>query len=119
RASGQPGSAISIQIRGNNSLNSNNQPLYVIDGLPISPGSGTGPGNELSPLAALNPSTIKSISILKGPSATAIYGARGSNGVVLITTKSGNKNGGNNINISVNHGFLDLTHKIPLMNAYQ
>lgn len=103
--SGQPGSSVSIRIRGVNSINGSSEPLYVIDGVPVSGDSrniatsgqstasagideGSGAA-DVSPLAAINPSDIESIVILKDASATAIYGSRGSNGVVLITTKQG------------------------------
>jgi TonB-linked SusC/RagA family outer membrane protein len=110
--SGQPGSSASVRIRGITSLNGSNEPLYVIDGIPVS-GDGqnlssngkgatdgfswAGGGNgqtSLSPLSALNPSDILSIDILKDASATAIYGSRASNGVVIITTKRGKANDG-------------------------
>jgi TonB-linked SusC/RagA family outer membrane protein len=96
--SGEPGAAMSVQIRGITSLNGNNEPLYVIDGLPINNASGIGgatPGgvtanpNGRSPLSNINPADIESIEILKDASSTAIYGSRGANGVVLITTKRG------------------------------
>lgn len=96
--SGEPGAAMSVQIRGITSITGNNAPLYVIDGMPVndaaaigSPGVGgaTNNPNNRTPLNALNPSDIASIEILKDASATAIYGSRGANGVVLITTKKG------------------------------
>jgi iron complex outermembrane receptor protein len=86
---GAPGSGSTIRIRGGSSLNASNDPLIVIDGLPIENSTGTG---STSFLASLNPSTIESFSILKDASATAIYGSRASNGVILITTKKGGKN---------------------------
>ncbi|POY40364.1 SusC/RagA family TonB-linked outer membrane protein [Flavobacterium alvei] len=86
---GAPGSGSTIRIRGGASLNASNDPLIVIDGLPIENSTGTG---STSFLASLNPSTIESFSILKDASATAIYGSRASNGVILITTKKGGKN---------------------------
>ncbi len=98
-AHGGPGSGMSFLIRGGNST-SNNQPLYVIDGYPVDAGSGnfqTGGNNQavgtppVNPLASLNPNEIESIEILKDASSTAIYGSRGANGVVLITTKRGKK----------------------------
>src|SRR5512140_2385597 len=96
-ASSQPGGAISIRIRGMSSITGNSEPLYVIDGFPIEndmEGSSVGNGGRdrttpPNPLVTLNPSDIESISILKDASATAIYGARGANGVVIITTKQG------------------------------
>lgn len=97
--SGQPGGALSIEIRGSSSLNFSTQPLYVIDGIPLeNPNVGALNGNSnlsgiavASPLAAINPNDIASLEILKDASATAIYGSRGANGVILITTKSGLK----------------------------
>jgi len=97
--SGEPGSAMSIKIRGASSLTAGDDPLYVIDGMPINnlvPVSGNGanfPNNQnpRNPLNSLNPADIESIEVLKDASATAIYGSRGSNGVVIITTKKGSK----------------------------
>src|SRR5690606_4755055 len=92
---GMPGSAPMIRIRGQNSLRSEgNYPLYIIDGVPIISAPILGGSNMYSqgfdPLSTLNLSNIKSIDILKDADATAIYGSRGANGVVLITTKNGN-----------------------------
>jgi iron complex outermembrane receptor protein len=94
--SGEPGAAINFNIRGVNSIRSGNDPLFVVDGIPLggggSPGAnigGIGGGNARNPLAFLNPNDIESISILKDASATAIYGARAANGVVIIQTKAG------------------------------
>ena len=92
---GTPGAGIRIRIRGGTSINANNEPLYVIDGFPIevdysvSDGPTEFSAPSSSPLANLDPSNIQSIDILKDASAAAIYGARGANGVVIITTKSG------------------------------
>lgn len=86
--SGQPGSSVSVRIRGVNSISGSSEPLYIIDGVPIS-GDSRDQASELSPLAAINPNDIATIDILKDASATAIYGSRGSNGVVIITTKKG------------------------------
>jgi len=102
--SGKPGSSVSIKIRGTSSLSGTNEPLYIIDGVPISGdatnkstsgrpvagGNFSNAGNiAVSPLSSINPNDIQSIDILKDASATAIYGSRGANGVVIITTKSG------------------------------
>ncbi len=110
--SGQPGSAVSIRVRGTTSISGTNEPLYIIDGVPVSgdatgratsgrPISGSdfsangGAGNNaVSPLSMINPNDIESIDILKDASATAIYGSRGANGVIIITTKSGKKGEG-------------------------
>lgn len=84
--SGTPGGGSSIQIRGLNSINSTNEPIYVIDGVIISSGTGSYYQNAFS---SINPSDIESIDVLKDASATAIYGAQGANGVIIITTKRG------------------------------
>ncbi len=97
QTSGEPGAGINIRIRGTSSVRSNNNPLFVVDGVPLSGddtsanGQNLGFGNSASknPLNFLNPNDIESISILKDASATAIYGSRGANGVVIITTKDG------------------------------
>jgi TonB-linked SusC/RagA family outer membrane protein len=91
---GQPGAAASINIRGIGSINASSEPLYVIDGIPvqsqdISPTNFSNDGQSSSIMSTLNPNDIKSISILKDASATAIYGSRGANGVIIITTKNG------------------------------
>lgn len=98
-ASGQPGSGSSIRIRGGNSISANNEPLYVIDGFLYYKESGTldtgergtGISGGISPLSLVNPNDIESIEVLKDISATAIYGSRGANGVVMITTKKGKR----------------------------
>ncbi len=96
-ASGEPGAGVNIRIRGTSSVRNGNNPLFVVDGIPLSGGDvtaggldvGSGTSSPRNPLNFLNPNDIESIDILKDASATAIYGARGANGVVLITTKSG------------------------------
>lgn len=85
---GTPGGSASIRIRGTNSLNASSQPIFVIDGVIIDPANGDDNGNS-NPLAAINPSDIVTMDILKDASATAIYGSRASNGVIMITTKRG------------------------------
>jgi len=89
--SGQPGAGTSIRIRGTSSVMGTNEPLYVIDGIPvISGGASSGAMNTppLNPMALMNPNDVESIEVLKDASATAIYGARGANGVILVTTKT-------------------------------
>ena len=108
QSSAEPGGAFSIRIRGTNSITAGNEPLYVIDGLP-----GANPENSL------NPSDIKSVEVLKDASATAIYGARGSNGVVLITTKKGKKNSPLEISYNVSTGFQSAANKLDLLNAQE
>ncbi len=99
--SGSPGDGVNIRIRGTTSIRSNNNPLFVVDGVPLSGGTqpassdvGYGTTSDTNPLNFINPSDIESMSILKDASATAIYGSRGANGVVIITTKSGRGQGG-------------------------
>lgn len=97
QGSGEPGSGVSIRIRGTSSVRSNNNPLFVVDGVPLPSGDTSSEGTNIgvgtsaarNPLSFLNPNDIESMSILKDASATAIYGSRGANGVVIITTKSG------------------------------
>lgn len=88
--SGQPGRSATIRIRGLGSVNGNRDPLYVIDGVPMDGGNtSTSPLTSFSPLTSINPADIESTTVLKDAAATAIYGARGANGVILITTRSG------------------------------
>jgi len=105
---GQPGGAINIVIRGSNSVTQDNSPLYVIDGFPIER-----PDNNF-----INPSEIESIEVLKDASATAIYGARGANGVIIITTKKG-KEGPAVINFESYVAGQTVTKKIPLLSPYE
>ncbi|MGS2762203.1 SusC/RagA family TonB-linked outer membrane protein [Sinomicrobium sp. M5D2P9] len=96
-SSGEPGAGINIRIRGTSSVRSNNNPLFVVDGIPLSGDNtssggadiGRGASSSKNPLNFINPNDIASIDVLKDASATAIYGSRGANGVVIITTKSG------------------------------
>ena len=103
---GRPGAPISVRIRGTNSIVGNNEPLYVVDGFPVS--------NPLS----INNSSIESIEILKDASAVAIYGSRASNGVVLITTKRG-RVGETSVNIESNYGFQEVIKKMDMMNPLE
>lgn len=95
QATGAPGGAISVNIRGTSSISAGNEPLYVVDGLPILSQDlsqrGGYQGNSLSGIADINPNDIESVEVLKDASASALYGSRASNGVVLITTKHGDK----------------------------
>ena len=124
QGSGQPGSPASIRIRGGNSINASNDPLYVIDGfLYFSDNSSTKLGikgieGESNPLNLLNASDIESIEVLKDVSATAIYGSRGSNGVIQITTKKGKK-GKNSVNYQFSTGLSQSAKKLDLLNASQ
>ena len=122
--SGQPGAVSNIRIRGGNSITGGNEPLYVIDGLIVyndASSTKTGAsGNDasLDPLAFLNPSDIESIEVLKDVSATAIYGTRGANGVIIITTKKGS-HGRNTINYTGTFGWSSAAKKLDFLNAQQ
>ncbi|WP_245842591.1 SusC/RagA family TonB-linked outer membrane protein [Pontibacter ummariensis] len=112
---GAPGGGISVNIRGINSIGGTNEPLYVIDGVQI-PGSVSPSGSN--PLSTLNPSDIESMEILQGPSATALYGSRATNGVVLITTKRG-KSGEVRVNYSYLHSIQTAPERLEVMNLRQ
>ena len=123
--SGEPGGGINIRIRGTSSVRSGNNPLFVVDGVPLS-GSGTSGGGEnfglgsqteKNPLNFLNPNDIASMDILKDASATAIYGSRGANGVVIITTKSGSGNRAGQLSYNYSLGISNITEKYDLLNA--
>ena len=115
QSSGMPGAASSVRIRGGNSISGGNEPLYVIDGIPIYPGA-TNSHTSLSPLNTIATSDIESIEILKDASSTAIYGARGSNGVILVTTKHG-KAGRTNVSFDTYLGIQNPRKKYDLLNA--
>lgn len=85
--SGEPGAEVKVRIRGGTSLNASNEPLFVVDGVPLAVGGGLSAGRN--PLNFLNPDDIESMTVLKDASATAIYGSRGANGVIIVTTKRG------------------------------
>jgi TonB-linked SusC/RagA family outer membrane protein len=117
---GVPGGAFDIQIRGRNSLRDDgNAPLYVIDGVPFTSSSLTTVGRSIigegNPLAAINPLDIESIEILKDADATAIYGSRGANGVVLITTRKG-KAGRTRVDVNLFSGIGTVARKMDLLN---
>ncbi|MEI7486004.1 MAG: SusC/RagA family TonB-linked outer membrane protein, partial [Chryseobacterium sp.] len=123
--SGVPGGGFDIQIRGRNSLRTaGNAPLYVIDGVPMgsemtSPYSGVVlPGASINPLNSINPNDIESFEVLKDADATAIYGSRGANGVVLITTKKG-KSGKLGLSFSTTYGLSQVASKLKMMNTDQ
>src|SRR6185312_13957865 len=130
-SNGQPGAAATIKIRGNNSIRAGGNPLYVVDGVPLDgrtakPGlnfGGTGldfgTTPESNPLLYINPNDIAQIDVLKDASSTAIYGSRGANGVILITTKRGNA-GGTKIEFGTKFGFnAGYMHKYKVLSASQ
>ncbi len=116
---GNPGNGISVRVRGSSSLSAGNQPLYVIDGIPMLRDSysqlGMG-GQDVSAVSGISPDEIASIDVLKDASASAIYGSRGSNGVVLITTKRGQA-GRPKITWNGYYGTQDLSKKVNMLNA--
>ncbi|SDE97982.1 TonB-linked outer membrane protein, SusC/RagA family [Mucilaginibacter pineti] len=141
--SGIPGAAFNVQIRGQNTIKSNLQtivtprdnPLFIIDGVPYAPQNGSvnqfpslaSPGiagvynnayGGLSPFNSINPSDIESIEVLRDADATAIYGSRGGNGVILITTKKG-KAGKTDFNLNASNGISVVGHTMPMMNTQQ
>ncbi len=124
--SGEPGGGMSINIRGVGSINAGSSPLYVVDGLPINNSPAISQtGNETAatrsprnPISFLNPEDIASIDILKDASATAIYGSRGANGVIIITTKQGST-GDLRINYSTHVGINRVHNRLDLLNAEQ
>ncbi|GAB2775596.1 TonB-dependent receptor [Rhabdobacter roseus] len=101
-----PGGTVSIRIRGGTSINNSNEPLYVVDGFPV------------TAIKSLNPNDIESMEVLKDASATAIYGSRGANGVVIITTKQA-KTGQSQFNVEYYTGIQHLIYKIPVLNTAQ
>ncbi|HKZ37907.1 MAG TPA: SusC/RagA family TonB-linked outer membrane protein, partial [Chryseolinea sp.] len=111
--SAAPGGNISVRIRGTNSINGTSEPLYIVDGIQISNSGGI---NDVSPLSTINPSDIESVEVLKDASATAIYGARGSNGVVLITTKRG-KSGVTRVSFESYYGWQQVRKTLDVLNA--
>ena len=119
--SGTPGAGITMNIRGQTSISGSSEPLYVIDGVPIISEDLSGlfsGGQATNSLADLNPNDIESIEILKDASATAIYGSRGANGVVLISTKRGEA-GQSNIGFSMYTGFQQVTNKIDMHSSQE
>jgi TonB-linked SusC/RagA family outer membrane protein len=121
QTSGQPGGGVSVQIRGNNSITAGSDPLYVIDGFPINndygvADAGVTDGPKINPMSSINTSDIESIDVLKDASATAIYGSRGANGVVIITTKKGTKDQ-SSITYDGYAGVSSVIREIPLLNA--
>ena len=124
--SGVPGSGFEVQIRGRNSIASGNEPLYVIDGVPYDSNSMASNDTSgsilrtggLNPFSLIDPSSIKSVEVLKDADATAIYGSRGANGVVLITTKNGQA-GKTSFNVNVSTGIAEVTRKLDLLNTEQ
>ncbi|SIP92812.1 SusC/RagA family TonB-linked outer membrane protein [Maribacter ulvicola] len=127
QTSGEPGAGVNIRIRGSSSVRSNNTPLFVVDGVPLGGESSSAGGANVgfgstatkNPLNFLNPSDIESMSILKDASATAIYGSRGANGVVIITTKSGKGSQGGTFDFSSTLSISSPADEYDLLNREQ
>ena len=131
QANGAPGAGIGINIRGVSSITGGTSPLIVVDGVPLNSSSseqfsqGQSTDNNFSvgyfinPLSSINPNDIESIEVLKDAAAAAIYGSRGSNGVILITTKSGKKDQPAQISLNIYGGIQEVTKKIDVMDAYE
>lgn len=121
-SSSMPGTWGSVYVRGRASLNSGTQPLYVIDGVPVNSDYDTmssTSNNAMDPMASINPTDIESVTVLKDAAATAIYGARAGNGVIVITTKKGAK-GRHNINVDIKQGFTAMANNnMKFANAEQ
>lgn len=136
QTTGAPGGGVNMLVRGVSSITGGNQPLYVIDGFPVNISEGSSDllnfgsssyssanmvnntADRINPLASVNPSDIESIEILKDASATAIYGSRGANGVVIITTKRGSM-GKSQFNVDVSYGVQEVAHKLDMMNSQE
>ncbi|RXG27454.1 SusC/RagA family TonB-linked outer membrane protein [Leeuwenhoekiella palythoae] len=118
QTSGVPGKSFSVQVRGTGSISAGNQPLYVIDGFPLEPSTQNGNGDFGSgnPLDNINPGDIESIQVLKDAAAASIYGSRASNGVVLITTKSG-KLGKPKLSFNTYYGINKTVKKLDMLSA--
>ncbi|GAA4799209.1 TonB-dependent receptor [Olivibacter ginsenosidimutans] len=137
QTSGAPGGNVNMVLRGINSITGGSQPLYVIDGYPIGSGGGgselTGYSsdsysvsgimgvsgvNRVNPLSSINPADIESIEVLKDASATAIYGSRGANGVIIVTTKRG-KGGVSSVNFEHSSGIQEVQHQLDLLTPQE
>ncbi|NLR68902.1 SusC/RagA family TonB-linked outer membrane protein [Chitinophaga varians] len=127
QSSGAPGASVKVQVRGQNSLINGSEPLYIIDGIPFAPNNNNvnyltsilSQGDAgLSPFSMINPSDIESIEVLKDADATAIYGSRGANGVVLITTKKA-KSGKTTVTANINTGASTTTRGLQMMDTRQ
>ncbi len=129
--SGEPGAATTIRVRGIGSISAGNEPLYVVDGFPVSKNVESATQGDVSkrtvafkpapsnPLGTISPGDIQSVEVLKDAAAAAIYGSRGSNGVIIITTKKGRRDGTSSINFDSYYGIQTLANKVDLMNSVE
>jgi TonB-linked SusC/RagA family outer membrane protein len=116
---GNPGAGISVRIRGSSSISASNQPLYVVDGIVIQRGDFSQldlGGQDITGVTGINPDEVESITVLKDAAAAAIYGSRGSNGVVMVTTKRG-RSGRPRLNINAYTGIQDVAHKVDMLTG--
>ncbi|MGI4762777.1 MAG: SusC/RagA family TonB-linked outer membrane protein [Janthinobacterium lividum] len=114
---GAPGATTTIRVRGGSSLNANNDPLIVIDGVPVDNSQGSGVSGASNPLSLINPNDIETFTVLKDASATAIYGSRASNGVILITTKKGLAGEAVTVNVSSQTSLSRRYNALPVLSA--
>jgi len=120
-SAGSPGASANIRIRGNTSITGNNQPLFVVDGVPIDNnefGNGVGGVDQSNRAIDINPSDIESLTVLKGPSATALYGIRAANGAIVITTKKGKRNSKAVVTFSSSVEFSEVNKTLDLQQQY-
>lgn len=123
---GAPGGGTSITVRGANSFTTSSQPLYIVDGVPFGtdpngvPTSGANEGNnqQTSPLSMINPNDIEKIEVLKDASATAIYGSRGANGVVIITTRKGQSGSKPTVEVGIKGSLSQIAGRVEMLDAY-
>ncbi|SHG01776.1 SusC/RagA family TonB-linked outer membrane protein [Pedobacter caeni] len=127
--SGEPGAATTIRVRGIGSISAGNEPLYVVDGFPVSKNVESATQGDVSkrtvafrpapanPLGTISPGDIQSVEVLKDAAAAAIYGSRGSNGVIIITTKKGKRDGTSTVSFDSYYGVQTLANKVDLMNS--
>lgn len=116
--SGKLGQAVSVRVRGTSSISAGSEPLYVVDGIPITVGNTGTFGGATNPLTDINPNDIESIEVLKDASAGAIYGSRAANGVILINTKKG-KSGKTNVGVNYQTGVSQETKRVEFLNSTQ
>ena len=126
QSDGAPGAGVSITVRGANSFTTSSQPLYIVDGVPfgtdpngtpVSDANGSGNQQQTSPLSMLNPNDIEKIEVLKDASATAIYGSRGANGVVIITTKKG-QTGKPKVEVGMRWSVQNIAKRVKVLDPY-
>ena len=116
--SGKLGQAVTVRVRGTSSISAGSQPLYVVDGIPVTVDDQSTYGGNTNPMADLNPNDIESLDVLKDASAAAIYGSRAANGVILITTKRG-KAGKTNISVNYQTGTSQETKRVDFLDSQQ